>query len=155
MKITEVCIIQSQQCTSLGLDRSGLSLSMLVSNNQFRLRLSMLVSMLALETRGSGFQPPVSIPASTTTNELPSLQLRYQLRHRQTSVIECRSELFSFIIMSFVAPVHQSRHGERIARKSRRFAASSPRNSSLAGSHFKERCNLYAMIVRCPSDADR
>jgi len=29
--------------------------------------------MLALETRGSGFQPPVSIPASTTTNKLLQL----------------------------------------------------------------------------------
>ncbi|MFH1882531.1 MAG: hypothetical protein ABIL62_07465 [Planctomycetota bacterium] len=55
----------------------------------------MLVSMLALETRGSGFQPPVSIPASTPANELlqlgnfrasnVELPVRYQLRHRQTS----------------------------------------------------------------------
>jgi len=34
-----------------------------------RLRLSMLVSKLTPETRISGFQPPVSIPASTTTNK--------------------------------------------------------------------------------------
>ena len=38
--------------------------------DNFRLRLTMLVSMLALETRISVFQPPVSIPASTTPNQL-------------------------------------------------------------------------------------
>jgi len=36
----------------------------------FRLRLSMLVSMLVLETRISGFQPPVSIPDSRPTNKI-------------------------------------------------------------------------------------
>ena len=41
-----------------------------------------LVSMLALETRSSGFQPPVSIPASTTINQLhpvPSWPLVYSV----------------------------------------------------------------------------
>jgi len=54
-----------------------------------------------------------------------------------------------------VYPAHQSRHGARIAQDRRRFAASSPGNSSFAGSHFKDRCNLCAMMVRCPSEADR
>ena len=40
---------------------------------KFRLRLSMLVSMLALETRSSCVQLPVSIPASILTNKLLKL----------------------------------------------------------------------------------
>ena len=40
---------------------------------KFRLRLSMLVSMLALETRSSCVQLPVSIPASIPTNKLLEL----------------------------------------------------------------------------------
>ena len=40
---------------------------------KFRLRLSMLVSMLALETRSSCIQLPVSIPASILTNKLLKL----------------------------------------------------------------------------------
>ena len=61
-----------------------------------------------------------------------------------------------------MAPAHQSRHGARIARKHRRLAAASaaaslggPMNSSLTGSHFKDRCNVCEMIARCPNDAER
>ena len=46
-------------------------------------------------------------------------------------------------------------HGSRSARERKRLACSSPTNSSLVGSHFKDRPSLLAMIARCPSDADR
>jgi hypothetical protein len=41
-----------------------------------------LVSMLALETRSSGVQPPVSIPASTTPKEILHLQIVFFLFKR-------------------------------------------------------------------------
>jgi len=51
-----------------------LPLTILVSG-PLRLRLSMLVSMLGIETRDSSFQTPVSIRASTTTNQFHPVSL--------------------------------------------------------------------------------
>ncbi len=46
-------------------------------------------------------------------------------------------------------------HGLRLERASIRMAGSPPGNSSFSGSHFTDRCSLWAMIVRCPKDAER
>ena len=54
-----------------------------------------------------------------------------------------------------IPPERYIRHGSRIARARRRFASSSPTNSSVVGFHFSERPSRNAMIARCPREAER
>ena len=58
-----------------------------------------------------------------------------------TGVVGKQAAISSLLILASFIQYHK-RHGERIARLRRRFAVSSFRNSSLAGSHFRDFCNL-------------